>query len=97
MDVHRHANSDACLDGGLIERLSAERHIIALPENYSPEMDKKRLVSVIRRLRSTARAEISQLPLCLHEGQGTYFTYASFGRRTDCIISSGFGMIGFRG
>jgi hypothetical protein len=29
----------------------------------------------------------------LHEGWGTYFTYVSFGRRTDCIIFAAFDII----
>ena len=51
-------------------------------------------MAAIRRLRSTARAEISELPPLLHQGRGTYFTYVSFGRRTDCIIFAAFDMIG---
>jgi hypothetical protein len=52
-------------------------------------------VAAIRHLCSTARAEISELPLLLHQSQGTYFTYVSFGRWTDCIIFAAFDMIGF--
>lgn len=60
--------------------------------NYAPEINKKPTPGRDKAFAFNGRVEISGLPLSLPQSQGTYFTYTSFGRRTDCIIAA-FGMI----